>query len=44
MLPLEARQDANAYPPQATLAKCQWLKNRGADITKIEAVWRAVKA
>jgi spermidine/putrescine-binding protein len=44
MLPLESQHDANVYPPAATLAKCQWLKNRGADIRKIEAVWRAVKS
>jgi spermidine/putrescine-binding protein len=44
MLPEAARADANVYPPQATLARCQWLKNRGGDIAKIEAVWREVKA
>jgi spermidine/putrescine-binding protein len=44
MLPAESRDDANVYPPQATLDRCQWLGNRGADIAKIEAVWRAVKA
>jgi spermidine/putrescine transport system substrate-binding protein len=43
-LPKESRQDANVYPPQTTLANCQWLANRGADITKVEAVWRTVKA
>lgn len=44
LLPAESRDDANVYPPQATLARCQWLANRGQDIAKIEAVWRAVKA
>jgi spermidine/putrescine transport system substrate-binding protein len=44
MLPAAAREDANVYPPAATLARCQWLKNRGAEIGKIEAVWRVVKS
>jgi spermidine/putrescine transport system substrate-binding protein len=44
MLPAEDQHDANVYPPPATLAKCQWLGDRKADIAKIEAVWRAVKS
>ena len=44
LLPPEDQQDANVYPPPATLARCKWLEDRKQDIAKIEAVWRAVKA
>jgi spermidine/putrescine transport system substrate-binding protein len=42
-LPAETRADERTYPPATTLAGGQWLRDRGADIAKIEAVWRAVK-
>lgn len=44
LLPPADQQDANVYPPPATLAQCKWLEDRKQDIGKIEAVWRAVKA
>ena len=43
-LPAETRADERTYPPAATIANGQWLADRGADIARIEAVWRAVKA
>jgi spermidine/putrescine-binding protein len=42
-LPAALREDESVYPSQATLARCGWLENRGAEIEKIEAVWRRVK-
>jgi spermidine/putrescine-binding protein len=44
LLPPEERQDANIYPPAATLARCQWLADRKNEIAAIEEVWRRVKA
>ena len=44
MLSKEVQQDANVYPPQTTLDRCEWLENRGEETAKIEAVWRKVKA
>lgn len=44
LLPAEMRSDESIYPPAATRQKCEWLENRGREITKIEAVWRTVKA
>jgi spermidine/putrescine transport system substrate-binding protein len=44
LLPAEMRADESIYPPAATRARCEWLENRGREITKIEAVWRTVKA
>ncbi len=36
--------DPRIYPATATLAKCQWLEDRGEEIAKIEAIWREVRA
>ena len=36
--------DPRIYPAAATLAKCQWLEDRGEEIAKIEAIWREVRA
>ena len=43
-MPAEMRADARIYPPAATLARCDWLKNRGSGIENIEAIWREVRA
>jgi spermidine/putrescine transport system substrate-binding protein len=40
----ESAADPRIYPPAATLARCQWLEDRGEEIAKIEAVWREVRA
>jgi spermidine/putrescine transport system substrate-binding protein len=42
-LPPAMLADESIYPPQAVLNRCQWLQNRGADIEKIERVWRVVR-
>jgi spermidine/putrescine-binding protein len=44
LLPAKMRADESIYPPAATLARCDWLQNRGAKIERIEALWRAVRA
>jgi len=43
LLSAEMRQDESIYPPQTTLDRCDWLQNRGAEIEKIEAIWREVR-
>jgi spermidine/putrescine-binding protein len=43
LLPPQILADESIYPSQATLSRCSLLKNRGADIEKIEAVWRVVR-
>lgn len=43
-LPQAMREDQVIYPPAELLDRCDWLRNRGRDIEKIEAVWRAVRA
>jgi spermidine/putrescine-binding protein len=43
-LPEEMRRDESVYPPPATLSRCDWLKDRGADIEKVEAIWRIVRS
>lgn len=42
-LPAEIRQDESVYPPEELLARCEWLRDRGPDVARIEAVWRAVR-
>jgi spermidine/putrescine transport system substrate-binding protein len=42
-LPADERNDASVYPPKATLDRCEWLKDRGAEIAKVERVWREVR-
>jgi spermidine/putrescine-binding protein len=36
-------EDEAVYPPQEVLDRCQWLKDKGADIRKIERVWQEVR-
>ena len=36
----EIAKDPAVYPPQTLLDKCQWLKDRGTAIAKIEKVWK----
>lgn len=43
-LPPAMRQDESVYPPAETLSRCGWLQDRGADIEKVEAVWRTVRS
>jgi len=43
-LPEAMRQDQSVYPPPETLSRCAWLQDRGADIEKIEAIWRVVRS
>jgi spermidine/putrescine-binding protein len=40
----EMAADQRIYPPLATLNLCQWLTDRGEQISLIEAVWREVRA
>lgn len=42
-LPTAMLDDESIYPPPTVLNRCQWLQNRGADIEKIELVWRVVR-
>jgi spermidine/putrescine transport system substrate-binding protein len=39
----ELLEDPAVYPPKEVLDRCHWLKDRGADITKIEKVWQEVR-
>jgi spermidine/putrescine transport system substrate-binding protein len=43
-LPADLAADVRIYPPAAMLKRCDWLIDRGADIAKIEAIWREVRA
>lgn len=43
-LPPEMRDDPTIYPPKEILDRCEWLKNRGDDIARVEAVWRVVQS
>ncbi len=36
--------DESIYPPAEVVQRCTWLKNRGAEIEKVERVWRVVRA
>jgi spermidine/putrescine-binding protein len=36
-------EDPAIYPPQQVLDRCQWLRDKGAEIAKIERVWQAVR-
>jgi spermidine/putrescine-binding protein len=44
LLPADMLADERIYPPQELLDRCSWLASRGADIEKIEQVWRVVRA
>jgi spermidine/putrescine-binding protein len=35
--------DPAIYPPQEILDRCQWLKDKGSDIAKIERLWQEVR-
>jgi spermidine/putrescine-binding protein len=39
----ELLDDPAIYPSQEVLDRCQWLKDRGAEIAKIERVWQEVR-
>jgi spermidine/putrescine-binding protein len=43
LLPAAMVGDARIYPPQELLAQCAWLHDRGADIERVERVWRVVR-
>jgi spermidine/putrescine transport system substrate-binding protein len=43
LMPPKMLADESIYPPTEVLQRCEWLKNRGADIEKIERVWRVVR-
>jgi spermidine/putrescine-binding protein len=43
LLPPAALADESIYPPPSVLNRCQWLQDRGADIEKVERVWRVVR-
>jgi spermidine/putrescine-binding protein len=43
LLPAELRDDPVIYPPAKVVDRCQWLASRGAEIVKVEAVWREVR-
>jgi spermidine/putrescine-binding protein len=43
LLPAAMLADESIYPPAEVLARCAALKDRGADIEKIERVWRVVR-
>jgi len=44
LLPSSMLADERIYPPADVVQRSRWLKNRGAEIEKIERVWRAVRA
>jgi spermidine/putrescine transport system substrate-binding protein len=43
LLSANMRQDESVYPSPATLNLCEGLQDRGAQIEKIEAIWREVR-
>jgi len=43
LLPPEILANESIYPPPEIIDRCGWLKDRGADIEKIERVWRMVR-
>jgi spermidine/putrescine transport system substrate-binding protein len=44
LLPAQMLADERIYPPTEVVQRCTWLKNRGAEIEKVEHVWRVVRA
>jgi spermidine/putrescine-binding protein len=44
LLPAEVQADPRIYPPSDVLQRCQWLRYRGPQIARLEAVWRQVRA
>lgn len=36
-------EDPAIYPPQEVLDRCQWLKDKGPEIAKIERIWQEVR-
>ena len=44
LLPPQVLADESIYPSAQVLSRCSLLQNRGADIEKIERVWRIVRA
>jgi spermidine/putrescine transport system substrate-binding protein len=43
LLPPKMLADESIYPRAEVLKKCEWLKDRGAGIERIERVWRVVR-
>jgi len=43
LLPPQMLADESIYPRPEVLKRCEWLKNRGEEIEKIERVWRVVR-
>jgi spermidine/putrescine transport system substrate-binding protein len=43
LLPPKMLAEESIYPPADVLKRCDWLRNRGAEIEKIERVWRVVR-
>jgi spermidine/putrescine transport system substrate-binding protein len=43
LLPSEVRDDEAIYPSKSLLDRCHWLDDRGAEIVKVEQVWREVR-
>ena len=42
-LPQSMLSNESIYLPAATLAQCDWLRNRGPLIERVEAIWREVR-
>jgi len=43
LLPEDLRSDATVYPSDEYLGRCQWLRDKGAQIEQIERMWQAVR-
>lgn len=43
LLPEAVRENPTIYPPESVLSRCGWLEDRGAEIAKVERVWREVR-
>jgi spermidine/putrescine-binding protein len=43
LLPPKMLADESIYPRAEVLKRCEWLRNRGAAIERIERVWRVVR-
>lgn len=43
LLPDDLRNDPTVYLPDAYADRCQWLKDKGPEIEKIERLWQAVR-
>jgi spermidine/putrescine-binding protein len=43
LLPAAVLANASIYLPPALMERCTWLEDRGAQIEKVERVWRAIR-